>query len=123
MNCLFYHSAPLFFYTSYQKVFTKQFISNSILINDYNNCGEFILNAISKDIVQYLKTRGFLDGKETIAEDESLTETGVIDSIGLLQLVDHLESTYKIEIPMEIITPEHFDTLAGISKAVTNLKK
>jgi acyl carrier protein len=81
------------------------------------------LNAISKDIVQYLKTRGFLDGKDTIAEDESLTETGVIDSIGLLQLVDHLESTYKIEIPMEIITPDNFDTLAGISRVVANLKK
>ena len=81
------------------------------------------MNAISKDIVQYLKTRGFLDGKKTLTENESLTETGVIDSIGLLQLVDYLESTYKIEIPMEIITPENFDTLAGISKAVAGMKK
>ena len=51
-----------------------------------------------------------------------LTETGVIDSIGLLQLVDYLESRYKIEIPMEIITPENFDTLNGISQSVMNLK-
>ena len=81
------------------------------------------MNAIIKDIQQFLKSRGFLDGKISLDEHQSLTETGVIDSIGLLQLVDYLESSYKIEIPMEIITPENFDTLAGISQSVMNLKK
>jgi len=81
------------------------------------------MNAISRDIEQFLKSRGFLDGKNSLDEHKSLTETGVIDSIGLLQLVDYLEGSYKIEIPMELITPENFDTLAGISQSVMNLKK
>jgi len=81
------------------------------------------MNEISKDILQFLKSRGFLDSKNSLYEHESLTETGVIDSIGLLQLVDYLESRYKIEIPMEIITPDNFDTLSGISQSVMNLKK
>lgn len=81
------------------------------------------MNEISRDILQFLTSRGFLDGKNSLNDHESLTETGVIDSIGLLQLVDYLENTYSIEIPMEIITPENFDTLAGISQSVTNLKK
>ncbi len=81
------------------------------------------MNEINKDIQQFLKSRGFLDSKKSVREHESLTETGVIDSIGLLQLVDYLESRYKIEIPMEIITPENFDTLAGISQSVITLKK
>jgi acyl carrier protein len=81
------------------------------------------MNEIEKNIVQFLTSRGFLDGKKTVKEHESLTETGVIDSIGLLQLVDYLESRYKIEIPMELITPENFDTLNGISQSVMSLKK
>jgi acyl carrier protein len=81
------------------------------------------MNEIEKDIEQFLKSRGFLEGKKSVKENESLTETGVIDSIGLLQLVDYLESSYKIEIPMEIITPENFDTLKAISQSVKNLKK
>jgi acyl carrier protein len=81
------------------------------------------MNEISKDILQFLKSRGFLDGKNVVNDHESLTETGVIDSIGLLQLVDYLEGTYKIEIPMELITPENFDTLSGISQSVMNLRK
>ena len=80
------------------------------------------MDDITKDILQFLKSRGFLDGKKSVSEHESLTEIGVIDSIGLLQLVDYLESRYKIEIPMEMITPENFDTLAGISQSVINLK-
>ncbi len=81
------------------------------------------MNEISKDILQFLKSRGFLDGRNSLKDHESLTESGVIDSIGLLQLVDYLESTYKIEIPMEIITPDNFDTLSGISQSVIKLKK
>jgi len=81
------------------------------------------MNEISKDILQFLKSRGFLDGKNVVNDHESLTETGVIDSIGLLQLVDYLEGTYKIEIPMELITPDNFDTLSGISQSVMNLRK
>ncbi len=81
------------------------------------------MNEISRDILQFLTSRGFLEGKFSLGDKESLTETGVIDSIGLLQLVDYLESRYRIEIPMEIITPDNFDTLTGISQSVTNLKK
>lgn len=81
------------------------------------------MDDISKDILQFLKSRGFLDGKNVVNDHESLTETGVIDSIGLLQLVDYLEGTYKIEIPMELITPDNFDTLSGISQSVMNLRK
>jgi acyl carrier protein len=92
-------------------------------LSHQNSNGDNTLDAISKDIMQFLTTRGFLDGKKALKEDESLTETGVIDSIGLLQLVDHLEAAYGVEIPMEIITPENFDTLAGISQSVRNLKK
>jgi acyl carrier protein len=78
---------------------------------------------IRGEIQEYLKTQGFLDRQKSLNDHESLTETGVIDSIGLLQLVDFLERTYKIEIPMEIITPENFDTLSGISLSIMKLKK
>jgi acyl carrier protein len=78
---------------------------------------------IRGEIQEYLKTQGFLDRQKSLNDHESLTETGVIDSIGLLQLVDFLERTYKIEIPMEIITPENFDTLSGISLSIMKFKK
>jgi acyl carrier protein len=80
------------------------------------------MKEIRSDILEYLKTQGFLNEKISLQENDSLSETGVIDSITLLQLIDFLESKYKIEIPVEIITPENFDTLAGISQSVMKLK-
>ena len=81
------------------------------------------MNETSEDIRYFLKTQGFLNEKMSLHENDSLTETGVIDSIILLQLVDFLENKYTIEIPVEMITPENFDTLAGISQSVMKLKK
>ena len=81
------------------------------------------MNEIQGDILEFLKTQGFLNEKVSLKENDSLSETGVIDSITLLQLIDFLESKYTIEIPVEMITPENFDTLAGISQSVMKLKK
>ena len=81
------------------------------------------MKEIRGDILEFLKTQGFLNEKVSLQENDSLSETGVIDSITLLQLVDFLESKYNIEIPVEMLTPENFDTLAGISQSVMKLKK
>jgi acyl carrier protein len=80
------------------------------------------MNETREDILHFLKTQGFLNEKMVLQENDSLSETGVIDSITLLQLVDFLESKYNIQIPVETITPENFDTLAGISQTVMKLK-
>ena len=81
------------------------------------------MNEINEDILHFLKTEGFLNEKISLQENDSLTETGVIDSIILLQLVDFLENKYTIEIPVDMLTPENFDSLAGISQTVKKLKK
>ena len=54
------------------------------------------MKEIHGDILEFLKTQGFLNEKISLQENDSLSETGVIDSITLLQLVDFLESKYNI---------------------------
>jgi acyl carrier protein len=80
------------------------------------------MSEIIKDVRHFLKTEGFLSDKISLNENDSLTETGVIDSIILLQLVDFLENKYGIEIPVEMLTPENFDTMAGIKISIEKLK-
>jgi acyl carrier protein len=80
------------------------------------------MNEIREDILDFLKRQGFLDKTTTLQENDSLSETGVIDSITLLELIDFLERKYSIQIPVEMITPENFDTIAGISQSVLKLK-
>jgi acyl carrier protein len=80
------------------------------------------MKEINDSILNFLKAEGFLNEKISLRENDSLSETGVIDSITLLQLIDFLEEKYAIQIPVEMITPENFDTLAGISQSVMKLK-
>jgi acyl carrier protein len=81
------------------------------------------MSEILEDIRDFLKTEGFLDDTMALQENDSLTDTGVIDSIILIQLVDFLENKYKIQIPLEMLTPENFDTLDGINRSVLALRQ
>jgi acyl carrier protein len=51
------------------------------------------------------------------------TQKGIIDSIGLLELMDYISEKYSFEIPEEMLTPENFDSLQGITNMVNKLAK
>ena len=51
----------------------------------------------------------------TLRDDDSLMENGVIDSTGILELIQFVEELLGIEIPDEEITPDNFDSVARIS--------
>ena len=53
-----------------------------------------------------------------IGADDSLLETGTLDSVGVMQLVAFLEQTYGITIAEDELMPEHFDTLRAIDAFV-----
>jgi acyl carrier protein len=50
--------------------------------------------------------------------DDSLLSQGVIDSMGVLELVDFLRETFRIDVRDEHITEQNFGTLAGVTTYV-----
>jgi len=50
--------------------------------------------------------------------DESLLENGVLDSLGILDLVAYLEREFQVSISDEDLLPEHFDTLDRLTAFV-----
>ena len=61
-----------------------------------------------------------LSGKN-VEEDDDLLLSGLIDSLGVMQLVRFLEQTYQINIPPEDITIDHFITIDAISLYIQKL--
>lgn len=57
-----------------------------------------------------------------LGPDDSMLGHGVIDSMGVLELVDFLRETFSIDVLDEHITVENFGTLASVSKYVLNQK-
>ncbi|WP_456439713.1 acyl carrier protein [Caldithrix abyssi] len=56
----------------------------------------------------------FGDDSVTFSDDDSLSENGIIDSTGILGLVNFLESEFQLSIENEEITPENLDSINKI---------
>lgn len=50
-----------------------------------------------------------------IADNQSLLETGVMDSTGVLELIAFLEQTYGISVADSEIIPENLDSIDNIT--------
>lgn len=75
------------------------------------------------DIVPILRsyiTKSFLVqvGTAELGENDPLLESGIVDSMGILQLVGFIESEFGIEVDDEEIVPDNFETMANIAAFV-----
>ncbi len=51
--------------------------------------------------------------------DDSLLERGILDSLGLLNMLAFLEQEYQVLIEDQDIVPENFETIRAIAGLVT----
>ena len=67
------------------------------------------------DLTQFLRTIQRPDSPiEEIGEGQSLVESGLIDSLAVLQIVLYLEQTYKIDFREKGIDPGDLQSVGGI---------
>jgi acyl carrier protein len=59
-------------------------------------------------------------GIATVGDDESLIVAGIVDSLGIFQLVAFLQDEFEIPVEDHEITPEHFRSIATIERFVTD---
>lgn len=58
-----------------------------------------------------------LDGR-AVNNDENLLLSGLVDSLGVMRLVRHIETHFGISVPPEDVTITHFMTIDSISAYV-----
>ena len=66
------------------------------------------------DIRQYLLTHRRVKEVGQFSDHDSLLEAGVIDSVMMVGIIAHLESTYGISVDDDDMVPEHFDSIDRI---------
>lgn len=54
----------------------------------------------------------------TIGRDESLLDSGLLDSASILELVAFVEGRFGIEVPDEELVPDNFETIDAITAVV-----
>lgn len=61
----------------------------------------------------------FLFGDEAdFSVSDSLVESGIMDSLGVMETVNYIEETYQIEIPDAELLPENLDSVQNIVRFV-----
>ena len=52
-------------------------------------------------------------------DDESFLEAGIVDSLGVVELVSFVEETYNIEVPDDDIVPDNFDSVDNLATYIS----
>ena len=60
----------------------------------------------------------FGDSSKMPADTDSLIENGIIDSTGVLELIEYLETTFGISVKEEEAIPQNLDGLAALTAYV-----
>ena len=53
-----------------------------------------------------------------VEETDSLLDSGIIDSMGTLEVVDFLETEFEIEVLDDEMVADHFDSIASIAEFI-----
>jgi len=71
------------------------------------------MNEIENDVREFISENFILDG-EHLEADASLTRRGVLDSMGVLELIMFVEERFGVKVPDEDTVPENFDSIERI---------
>jgi acyl carrier protein len=69
---------------------------------------------------QFIKDTFLVD---EVRDDESFLESGIIDSLGIMQLVALVESEIGAKVPDSDLVPENFDSIVRIAAYVERMRR
>jgi len=79
--------------------------------------GDFEMD-IQTRVRTYIRENFFLGDDTPLGATQSLIDSGVVDSTGIMELVLFLEETYGFQIRDEEMLPQNLDTLENIARFV-----
>jgi len=73
-----------------------------------------------KEKIKAFIVENFLFGEaEGLGDETSFLEEGIIDSTGILEVVDYLEEEFSISVDDEELIPENLDSIKNLEAYIT----
>ena len=76
-------------------------------------------NDVKNDIKKYILEASLSDVKD-VEDDALIFENGLLDSMGLLFLIEFLGETFEVEVNDEELNPKNFESINNIVSFVNN---
>lgn len=78
---------------------------------------------IKEQIKKFLREKFFLNLTEEFDDDQSLLESGAVDSLGILEIVSFLEDQFQLEVQDEELTSANLDSINKIAAFVERKRR
>lgn len=72
-----------------------------------------------RQVLREFITTNFWVTEKGVADDESLVDSGILDSTGVIEVVKFIETTFGIAVADGELVPENLETIARISAFVS----
>lgn len=72
-----------------------------------------------KDEIRKILSEVGIQGLESIGDNDSMLEAGILDSVQTLEVITALESHFSIKIEDREVVPQNLDSVAGIVTFIT----
>jgi acyl carrier protein len=77
---------------------------------------------LRNDIIRFIQDELMRSGDAPVGPDDSLIDLGVLDSLGLVRLMQFLETRTGVRIPDHMVTPDNFLTVAAMEQMLDGLR-
>lgn len=71
-----------------------------------------------EDLARFVSSRFVSESDVSIDPEEDLLKRGLLDSIAVMHIVEHVEEAYGVELDGADITVENFESLASIWRLI-----
>lgn len=73
---------------------------------------------VRERILAFVQARFPAAANMRLADDASLLDSGVIDSLGVLDIVSFLEESFGVKVGDEELTPQNFESVGALARFV-----
>lgn len=74
---------------------------------------------IRAELAEFIMTNYlFGDTARVLRDDDDLVEEGIIDSTGILELIEFLQSRFEVEVSESETVPENLGSISSLTKFV-----
>jgi len=74
---------------------------------------------LRRQVRQFIQDSFLVD---EFADDDSFLANGIIDSLGVMQLVSFVETEFKVRVPEGDLVPDNFDSVSRVCEYVRRQK-
>ncbi len=73
---------------------------------------------IQQEVVRFIRKNFMFEDSTPLSHTQSLLDTGVVDSTGILEMIGFLEKQYQIRFDDDELVAQNFDSVQGIESIV-----